>query len=82
MEDLIKTFGSMKECFDKHSSEEILKMNSNTLKQLCIKEKIAFASSLNTLDTKKIILERIEIKKEQDHLKADKRREFLNQVFK
>jgi hypothetical protein len=82
MEDLIRNFNSVKECFDKNSSEDILKMNSTVLKKLCIEEKVAFATSLNALNTNKIILERVEIKKAKDHEKAEKRREFLNQVFK
>ena len=82
MEDLIRNFISVKECYDKQSVEGLLNSNDSELKRVCLQDRINFAESLNKIDTKIIINERLEIKKVKDHEKADKRREFLNSVFK
>ena len=82
MEDLIRNFNSVKECYDKQSVEGLLNSNDNELKRVCLQDRINFIESLNKIDTKTIINERLEIKKVKDHEKADKRREFLNSVFK
>jgi len=82
MEDLIRNFNSVKECYDKQSVEGLLNSNDSELKRVCLQDRINFIESLNKIDTKTIINERLEIKKVKDHEKADKRREFLNSVFK
>jgi hypothetical protein len=82
MEDLIRNFNSVKECYDKQSVEGLLNSNDSELNRVCLQDRINFIESLNKIDTKIIINERLEIKKVKDHEKADKRREFLNSVFK
>ena len=82
MENLIRNLNTLKECMDRTSPEQILAMSSNELKQHCLTEKINFVDSLNTIDTKTIIRERIQIKKIKDQEKIQKRREFIESYFK
>jgi hypothetical protein len=82
MENLIRNLNSLKECFEKTSPEQILAMPSEELKNHCVKEKTNFVESLNTIDTKTIIRERIQIKKIKDQEKIQKRREFIEAYFK
>jgi hypothetical protein len=82
MEDLIRNFTHVKECFDKFPADQLLSAEASELKRTCLKERINFVESLNKIDTKTIINERLAIKKVKDHERAEKRRDFLNSVFK
>jgi L-cysteine desulfidase len=54
MEDLIRNFTSVKECFEKQSTEGLINSNANDLKRVCLKQRIDFVESLNKIDTKTI----------------------------
>ena len=77
MENLIRNLNAVKECHDQYSTEQMLSMPANELKTICVKEKIKFIESLNSVDTKVIIRERIDILNERNLNEINKRREFL-----
>jgi LPS O-antigen subunit length determinant protein (WzzB/FepE family) len=82
MENTIRNLSSLKECFDKVSVNDALSFSDKDLKTTCLKERINFVESINNLKMTDMIKERLEIKKVKEHERAEKRREYLDRVFK
>lgn len=82
MENLINNLNLVKECHDQYSAQDMFSLPPDQLKTLCIKEKINFIESLNKMDTKLVINERIAILQERNSNNIQKRREFLNSLLK
>ena len=79
MESTIRNLHSLKDCF---STQDLNSMENSDLRRVCLQERISLIESINNLNTKAIIHERVEILREKRKREIELRREFLNSYFK
>jgi len=82
MENSLNAIHAAKKCFENYSLEQLKSMDKQNLKLLCVKERADLVNFLDKLNTKSLILERLEIKKVNQKESIQKRREFLDSYFK
>ncbi len=79
MESTLTNLHALKDCF---TNQDLNALNNTDLKRACLNERIALIESINNLNTKAIIQERVQILREKRKKEVELRREFLNSYFK
>ncbi len=82
MESTLNAIQSAKKCFESYTIDQLKSMDKQSLKLLCVKERADLVNSLDKLNTKDLVLERLDIKKLNKKEAIQKRREFLDSYFK
>ncbi len=82
MENTLNAIHAAKQCFENYSVDQLKSMDKQSLKLLCVKERSDLVKYLDNLNTKNLIAERLEIKKNNMKEAVQKRREYLDSYFK
>lgn len=82
MENTLNAIHAAKKCFESYSVDQLKSMDKQSLKLLCVKERADLLNYVDQLNTKSLIIERMEIKKQNKKESIQNRRDFLDNYFK
>lgn len=85
MENFLIAYKDLHDCFNASKPEDFLNLNEKDMNVQCLQQRITFSKILNdnnTLKTSNLIHERLDILKIKEHERAEKRKNYLNTVFK
>ena len=82
MESAIRNLHAARECFAQFSADQLNSMNNDELKLVCLKERLDLIESVNLINTKELIKERLLIKQAKESEEVGKRRRYLDSNFK
>ncbi len=85
MEELLNNYNNVLNCYNKNSTDDVLKMNNIELTTICLEERKNFIRVLvddSKVRTKNLIHERLKILNEREHLRAENRKAYLETIFK
>ncbi len=83
MEEFLNRVHTLRDCYSQHSYEQVMRMDKNSIQNLCLNEKIMLNEHLHSdkMKTKNITLERLNIIKEKIANEKAQRLEFLHNQF-
>jgi hypothetical protein len=82
MEEFIKSIHSLRECYGKHEFETLKNEDRPSLEKLCFNEKKVLAKTLQALNMKDLINERLNIMAENKNAEANARSGELDNLWK
>ena len=83
MEEYLKNLNSLKSCYEKHSYEQVIALDNDEVKKLCLEERVKVIRDLTSerLLTSNLIQERIKILHDRESAKVQSRRDVLDKKF-
>lgn len=83
MEQFLNNVNAVKDCYSKHSYEEVMNMDKRSIQHLCLSERLTLNEYLHSdnMRTSNMVNERLNIIKQNNTNEANQRLEYLQGVW-